>query len=278
METVPWRIPSVKGAAGLVLLASLLACGEASVYEGRGVVREVQRQERQLVLEHDEIPGLMPAMTMNFDVADPALLELAPGQVVEFRLEVTDRSYRLLEASVVAAAAVSAGPRLSDALDANDRAFDFRLVDQAGRPVGLEDFAGKTVLLDFIYTQCPGPCPILTGRQVDVQRRLPPELRPRVWFASISVDPENDTPERLRRYAEARGADLSGWSFLTGSPAQIEEVLAGYGVARLANPDGTIGHLVVTFLIDGRGLIVERFTGLDHTPEELIREIERVSG
>jgi Cu/Ag efflux protein CusF len=65
----------------------LLACGRVDTFDARGVVRGVRADERQVTIEHADIPGLMPAMTMSFDVADAELLEgLAPGQYVEFRI------------------------------------------------------------------------------------------------------------------------------------------------------------------------------------------------
>jgi protein SCO1/2 len=268
-------------------LACLLALGvlasacarEVRVYDARGVVRDVQKEYAQLVIEHEDIEGLMPAMTMNFGVGDPALLEtLEPGDRIEFRLEVTPKSYRVLEAKVVGGDEDAGGGGFGAAPADRDPAPAFRLTDQAGRPLALADLAGKVVLLDFVYTRCPGPCPILTGRQVDVQRALPAELRARTWFVSISLDPEHDTPERLREYASARGADLSGWSFLTGSTAEVDAILAGYGVGKTRTAGDEVEHFVVTFLIDAEGRIASRFVGTEDEPAELVRAIERLAG
>ncbi len=276
--------PSVRPSPllALALVAFGAACGGgAKVYDGRGIVRDVQKDYAQLVIEHEDIEGLMPAMTMNFGVGDPALLErLEPGDLIEFRLEVTPKSYRVLEARVVGeeegAKAGGFGP--GSKLGERDPAPAFRLIDQQGRPVALADLAGKVVLLDFVYTRCPGPCPILTGRQADVQRTLPEALRPKTWFVSISLDPEHDTPERLREYARARGADLASWSFLTGSAAEVDTVLASYGVGRTRTAGGDLEHLVITFVIDGEGRIARRFVGTEDEASELVRAIERLAG
>jgi protein SCO1/2 len=263
----------------LAALVALLACGRANVHEGRGVVREVDREARQIVLEHDEIPGFMSAMTMSFDVADPALLERAePGQHVEFEIEADARGYRIvsLRAEGERAGAVRA-PMIASARQPEEPAPDFRLVDQSGEPLALADLRGKLVLLDFVFTRCPGPCPILTGLHAELQRSLAPELLGRVHFVSISLDPAHDTPAALEAYARARGADLANWSFLTGPVAEVEDVVRRYGVGTLRSADGTIEHLVVTFLIDGDGLIARRWIGLEHPVEELAREIERLA-
>jgi protein SCO1/2 len=279
------------GAACTLVLASLLAlaCGRGDLYHGTGVVRGVDREARQLVVAHDDIPHLMPAMTMNFDVADPALLEgLAPGQRIAFDLRVGERSYRIVAVKRLDAgepgAAGSAGisgvePAPSGGAAApSEVAPAFRLTDQSGKPLALADLRGKVVLLDFVYTHCPGPCPVLTGLHADLQRSLGPALGQRVHFVSITLDPARDTPEALAAYARARGADLSTWSFLTGPPDQVADVVKRYGVGTVMNPNGTIYHLVVTFVIDGDGRIVDRWMGLDHTVLDMRAELVRLTG
>jgi len=134
------------------------------------------------------------------------------------------------------------------------------------------------VLLDFIWTRCPGPCPILTGLHVKLQQQLPPALRERTQFVSISLDPVRDTPAVLRDYAKTRGADLAGWSFLTGPPDEVDAVIKSYGVGSAKAPDGQIEHVVATFLIDGAGRIARRYIGLEgHDPAELLRDLERLA-
>ena len=266
-----------------VLLSAAAACSDGPAsnrYPASGIVREVLIEDHQVVIEHDEIEGLMPAMTMSFDVVDHALLEkLAAGQSIDFTVEATGKSYRVVEATVKgeAGSAGSSGS-FSDLAAARDPAPDFELVDQNGAKLALADLRGKLVLLDFIFTSCPGPCPMLTSSHVTLQRLLPPELRARTRFVSISLDPVRDTPMALRAYALERGADLTGWSFLTGDPEAVALVLKGYGVGSMRRPDGQIDHLVATFLIDAEGRIAQRFIGLEHEPEELLRAIEAQSG
>jgi protein SCO1/2 len=249
-------------------------------YEGHGIVREVDPAARQLVIEHEDIPGLMPAMTMNFDVADATLLALAkPGEAVDFEVSYDGRSYRVTrlrprENAIVATSAK--GPRTAEAVAGGDPAPDFRLLDQDQHAVTLASLRGFFVVLDFIYTDCPGPCPILTSSHVTLQRSLPPELRARTRFISISLDPEKDTPQVLRGYAAARGVDFATWSFLTGPPAEVAGVVSRYGVGTVRQTDGTINHLVITFLIDPNGQVTQRYVGLEHPPEELAGDLARL--
>jgi protein SCO1/2 len=259
-------------------LLLVLACGaRADLHEAVGVVQEVDVESKQVVVDHEDIPGLMPAMVMSFDVGDPALLErLEPGQRIRFKLQHGEKSFRILSAVTIGEGEAHRA-RIANLLEAAEPAPGFSLTDQAGAERTLASLRGKAVLLDFLYTSCPGPCPILTGTHVQVQKRIPEELADRVWFVSISLDPVRDTPTALRKYAQARGADLLNWSFLTGAQEAISAILEAYGVGAVPGKDFEIDHLVVTFLIDGEGRIVERYLGLEHTAEDLARDLEAVA-
>lgn len=259
-------------------LAWTAACGSGSnLHDGRGIVRDVVEEYDQLVIEHEDIPGFMKAMTMNFDVADPAVLaRVHKGDVIEFRVEYTGRAYVVRDVRVVGADE-SAGLTAERLVADRDPAPDFTLTDQSGHTVSLADLRGKTLVVDFIFTHCPGPCPILTGIGVDLQRRLDAELRQRVWFVSISLDPERDTPEVLRAYGEKRGVDFSDWSFLTGDPETVADVVRRWGIGSTREPDGRIDHLVATFLVDAEGRIAERYLGTNHRPEDLERDLRRIA-
>jgi len=263
----------------LSLMVLTAACGPKT-YQATGRVEDVRADLGQLVIAHEDIEGLMPAMTMSFDVASPDLQDgVVVGDRVRFELTGADDGFRILAIERVerAPAGAKKGGRLADLVTAEDAAPDFTLVDQDGNERSLASLAGRLVLLDFVYTTCPGPCPILTALHAQVQQRLPEAVRDRVWFASISLDPAHDTPERMREYALARGADLETWSFLTGAPASIDSVLASYGVGSVPTPEGTIEHVVVTFLIDGQGRVLKRYFGLNHDVEEYLRDLERES-
>lgn len=264
--------------AGLLFL--LLACGgeDAQRYGARGVVEDVNRKYGQVLIDHEDIEDLMPAMTMSFDVPDAALLDrLERGQVIDFVVEFDGRSYRVVEAEVREEDAATQGGSLQALVAVRTPAPTFALTDQDGAPLASQALAGKTLLVDFVYTTCPGPCPILTSRHVALQRELSPELRARTHFVSISIDPARDTPAALRAYASARGADLAHWSFVTGPVDVVSALLEAYGVGSVRQPDGTIDHVVATFVVDGEGRIADRFVGLEHETRDLRAALERVS-
>jgi protein SCO1/2 len=268
----------VRAAALLLALLGALACEGAREYRARGVVQEVRPEWKQVVIAHEEIPDFMPAMTMNFDVPDPALLaRLEKGQALFFTLEVDRSGYRVVAAEVLGQEALAQAGGMGAFPHLRDPAPAFALRDPSGAEVSLAGLAGKIVVLDFIYTACPGPCPILTAKLVELQRALPPDLAQKVHFVSITLDPVRDTPEVLRAYGEERGADLARWSFLTGPPEALAAVASAFGVGSLRREDGEIDHVVAAFAIDPQGRIAERWVGLEHPTAEMLRDLTRIA-
>src|SRR5262245_49507889 len=90
----------------------------------------------------------------------------------------------------------------------------FQLTNQNGQPFGSAQLSGKIWIADFIYTTCPGPCPMISSRMSEVQNPLE---KTDVHLVSFSVDPDKDTPRVLRGYAERLQAEPGRWDFLTGS-------------------------------------------------------------
>src|SRR6201997_88595 len=88
----------------------------------------------------------------------------------------------------------------------------FQLTNQTGEVFGSAQLAGKIWIADFIYTTCPGPCPMISSRMGELQK---PFEKTDVQLVSFSVDPEKDTPAVLRRYAEGLQAGPGRWDFLT---------------------------------------------------------------
>ena len=107
-----------------------------------------------------------------------------------------------------------------------------------------------------------------------VQDELGPDFGPRVAFVSITVDPENDTPAALKAYAESHGANLAGWSFLTGAPPMISEVAQTLrrGGDR-ARADGQVDHTLLTTLVDKHGTMRVQYLGFRFDPEEFRHDL-----
>src|SRR5216684_4265885 len=111
---------------------------------------------------------------------------------------------------------------------------EFVLVNQDGQNFGSAQLQGKIWIADFIYTTCPGPCPMISSRMSDLQKPLE---KSDVHLVSFSVDPEKDTPQVLRGYAEKLQADPGRWDFLTGPKSAIYKL--SHDGFKLAVSDGS---------------------------------------
>lgn len=150
---------------------------------------------------------------------------------------------------------------------------EFALATHTGERMALADLRSHVVAITFIYATCRDSCPVLTRKLATLQGRLGADFGTRVRFVAITVDPEVDTPEVLRGYAQALGADTRGWSFLTGTPAEIREVVRAYGAFARKNPAGDVDHLYLTSLVDRNGAMRVQYLGYRFDAEEMLRDL-----
>ena len=132
---------------------------------------------------------------------------------------------------------------------------NFELVNQDGQRFGSVQLAGKIWIADFIYTSCPGPCSMISMRMSELQKPLE---KTDVHLVSFSVDPEKDTPEVLRGYAEKLHAEPKRWDFLTGRKSAIYNL--SHNDFKLAVSDGSAEagipvHSTRMVLVDRHGVI-----------------------
>jgi len=154
---------------------------------------------------------------------------------------------------------------------------EFALTERSGQPLRLADLAGKVWVADFFYTTCPGPCPMLSSRLSDVQKALGEE--PGARLVSISVDPDKDTPEVLKIYAEKFKAS-ERWFFCTG-PKDAIYSLARDGfklpIADAPAEGGMISHTTRLILVDQTGHVRGFYEGgTESSVGELVRDIRRL--
>jgi protein SCO1 len=150
---------------------------------------------------------------------------------------------------------------------------EFTLTSQDGAQVTLADFRGRVVAVTFIFTLCTQTCPVLTPMMSFVQDRLGADFGRKIAFVSITVDPERDTPEVLKEYAQAFGADPAGWSFLTGDPAAIQDVTRRYGVYASKAANGDVDHTFLTSIVDPKGILRVQYLGVRFDPEEFRHDL-----
>ena len=151
---------------------------------------------------------------------------------------------------------------------------ELSLTTQDGQRLSLKELQGKVVAVTFIYASCADTCPLLTAKMAGLQAALGADFGPKVFFLSITVDPERDTPAVLQRYAQAHGANLTGWAFLTGTPAEIRQVARQYGIYYRKTPRGDVDHTFLTSLVDQSGTLRVQYLGVRFDPDELLRDLQ----
>jgi cytochrome oxidase Cu insertion factor (SCO1/SenC/PrrC family) len=131
----------------------------------------------------------------------------------------------------------------------------FQFINQNGQPFGSAQLTGKIWIADFIYTTCPGPCPIISSRMSELQKPLE---KTDVQLVSFSVDPDKDTPEVLHRYAERLQAEPGRWDFLTGPKSAIYKLSHDGFKLAISNGSDAQGipvHSTRMVLVDRHGQI-----------------------
>lgn len=198
-------------------------------------------------------------------------------------------------AMVIAIALGAGGARAHSLKDVEDALFEreayvqfltrpappFTLDTARGGTVSLDDLAGKVVVLNFFYTNCPDVCPLQSAFLGDIQDNINrTAMRDAVQFVSISTDPARDTPAVLEDYAQNLGLDPVNWFFLTdssGDPARSRAIAEAYGPRFTPGDDGYLLHGVVTHIIDKSGDLRARYHGLKVDPLNIILYINALT-
>ena len=163
---------------------------------------------------------------------------------------------------------------------------EFVLVGSDGAPLSREQLAGRVWVADFIFTNCPGMCPVLSAQMTRLQKALAEGPRT-ARLVSFSVDPKNDTPEALRAYAERFGADHERWLFVTGNRDTLYNLIEqGFHLAvaerapdEATDGDGLITHSDRFVLVDPDLQIRGYYHGLDDADvQRLLKDIEKLKG
>jgi protein SCO1/2 len=148
-----------------------------------------------------------------------------------------------------------------------------------GADYPLSNHSRKVRLLSFIYTRCPDICPTTTVKMVDLQNKLKEE---KLWgsqveFVTITLDPENDTPQALQTYAERLHIDPSGWAILRGDSVQTKEVTQSLQFYSEKLDNGLIAHSSTTYLVDQNNNIRGKYgMGNEFDSAEILDEIKKL--
>ena len=152
------------------------------------------------------------------------------------------------------------------------------IASRAEPPFGRKDMLGSVWVVDFIFTRCGGPCPVLSAGMAKLSKELPPEIR----LLTVTVDPEGDTPAVLRDYAAAFGARFPRWVFLRGTAEETYRLLyAGFkqpmSIDAKAPPPERVTHSTRFVLVDRHGGIRGFYDGLSEPDNAaMARDARRV--
>ena len=262
----------------LVLLSAVLAgCSRSADthrYQLTGTVAGFEPSPARVVVSHDAVSGLMPAMSMPFEVSG-VTPGLRVGDRIAATLVVSGRRSWLEDVKVTAASSgAEAGPVVPDQAVPGTIVPPFELRDQESRLVTMREFSGRVLVVTFIYTRCPLPdfCPLMVRNLEAVRRRADAEgIGSRLALLAVTLDPAFDTPAVLRAYGESvlKSADrFDRWTLATGTPTQIEEMARFFGVTARAE-GGLVTHTLSTAVIGHDGRIMQLFPSNSWRPDEL---------
>jgi protein SCO1 len=284
--------------AFVILLITLSACqkstdrssAEAKRFPFVGKVVSVDKINKKATLSHDAIPGYMDAMTMAFPIHDDWVWnDLTPGSEIHAELVVDNSAkdpFYLEKVSIIAA------PDPNKPVPTDDRFAqigkpvpDFTLTNQDGKKISLADFRGKALAITFIYARCPLPdyCIKMSTNFSDLANQLKTdaEWKDKVRLLSVSFDPENDTPTKLRAYGAGYlgnqdPPDFSIWQLAVGSDAEVRKIADFFGLdySTDENNKTQINHNLRTAVIDPQGNVTKIYSGNEWTPSELLTALE----
>jgi protein SCO1/2 len=289
------------GLLGAASLTSLNGCHNASSttasstkqYPVRGTVVRVDSPDGQITLQHDAIPGLMEAMTMQYPVTDrSALSELHPGDKIVATILADPSSQgpvnlRLSEIVVIAQAKPDYAQAVQYHVPApGDEVPDFTLLNQSDRKIGLKQYRGKVLLMTFIYTRCPlaDYCPRMSRNfaQIDQQLAADPKLYKETHLLSVSFDPTYDTPKVLKSYGGAYTGKYSKetfdhWEFAAPNEKELPKMEQYFDVGVTPGEKGTLQHSLATVVIGKDGKVIAFYPTNDWSVDAVLQQIKQAA-
>lgn len=283
----------------IFLFLSLLAAGckpaadasnnsDAKRFPFKGKVVSVDKNAKKATIDHEDIPGFMSGMTMAFPIHEDWVWdELVPGSEVRAELVVDNSAkepYWLEKIGIVAAPnpnqpTPTPDDRIGKVLP------DFTLTNQDGKRISAKDFRGKALAITFIYAKCPLPdyCVRMSMHFSDLANQLKndDELKDRIRLLSISFDPENDTPPKLKQYGAGylgnrNPPEFTIWQLAVGSNAEVRRIANFFGLDYRTDENNktVINHNLRTAVIAPDGRVTKIFNGNEWAPADLLKELK----
>jgi protein SCO1 len=272
-------------AVAVCLLVHATGCAPGGRSDGqrvplRGTVVGKELTPPRVVVAHDAVDNVMPAMTMSFEVRDPAVV-LLEGDRIAATLVITGSGSWLEEIRVTKPADRGrADPSAARPVTIGTAVPALSFVDQRGDARSLHDYQGRVLVVTFIYTRCPMPdlCPLMVSHLEHVRRRSNEAgFGDRVRFLGVTLDPAFDTPDVLRAFGVSR---LTGderfdhWTLAGGTVRQIDDLARFFGVG--FRVDGALViHTLVTAVVGADSRIVGVFPSNSWRPDEAFEIVQR---
>ncbi|MGI8542517.1 MAG: SCO family protein [Aridibacter sp.] len=261
-------------------------------YDMKGRIVSVNKTAKQAAIAHEEIPGFMSAMTMDFNIKDEEVLnELSPGAEISGILYVDNvNADSWLEIkNIVAAPRPDQTPLKvkENAATIGKEIIDFTLTNQDGKQISPKDFRGKVWAMTFIYSECPLPnyCILMSKNFSDAANKIAADdnLKDKLRLFSISFDPKRDSPEKLKKYGlgylgeNSKAKDFKVWQIAVGEDEKIRKIADFFGLYyKVDEKDKTqFNHSLRTIVIDEKGKIQKIFLGNEWKPEDLLLEMKK---
>jgi protein SCO1 len=274
----------------LLCLVWLIACGpskqskeaDTKRYRLTGRVVSLDKQNQSMVVDGDEIPGFMSAMTMSYKVKNGSdLNQVAAGDTLSADIVARNDDYWLENIKVVQhTPAPSHKPSATLHIpESGDPVPNFALVNQSGKHISLRQYRGEALILTFIYTRCPFPnfCPRVSGQFAEVEHKLASEaaLYGKTHLLTISFDPAHDTPKVLRDYRaiylKSTPPRFDHWEFAVASATELPKI-AEYFALTYTDESESLTHSASTAVIAPDGRIFRWYHGTDWTSSDLLKD------
>ncbi len=288
------RISSVFYATASALILGFTACSDRTqnelsetIYEVDGLIQDLALEDASLIIQHEDIPGYMPSMTMPFNLSnvdEAKNLQVGDAIRFEFVVEETNSSIRNLKKINPSELDLPERPAPQNVkakhVVEGDNMPTFNLIDQSGNAITLDTFEGKQFVLTFIFTRCAMPefCPLMSSRFAKLESliRDHPNLLENTRLLSISIDPEYDTPKVLADYADRYTEDSDFWRFATGDSEEVAKLTKAFRVYT-ETAGGTLNHGLCTALIDTDGTVRAIWRGSVWEPEAIFESLSKTT-
>jgi protein SCO1/2 len=264
------------------------ASTEAKRYDLRGRVVAVDRAKKKATIAHDDVVGYMPAMTMEFPIKDDWVWDdLTKDAEIRAKLVVDKDGFWLEDLGIIVAPNPNqpAPPVNENFAQVDKEVPDFALTNQDGKRFSFKDYRGKALAVTFIYVKCPLPnyCILMSRHFSDLANQLSEnaELKDKIRLLSISFDPKNDTPEKLKQYGlgylgKDSKAGFNIWQLAVGSEKEVKDVADFFGLYFKTDEQNVeqFNHSLRTAVIGPDGKVAKIFAGNEWTTNDLLRELQ----